>query len=509
MEFPIIMCCDDKYKQYFLPFFYSLKKYNPDNNFHIYMYSLKHKNISEDTKKDINTIWGDKITYIEDNELEWNYPNRDDLYNYYSISLLRLEIILKADFPKALYIDGDMICTQNIQRIINEDLENYPIGGWYDPGFSKKYFNAGCLLLNLKEIKRYEKNIRKITEAGHYPCYDQDILNIVFENNWKPIKNLQMFIDVYERYQVKDNLCYIKNIDPVFLHYKTFQYQWIYTNFIQDIRRECFSKLDYMYLYLTSYDDDYSKEYLHENLYSIFKYNNHNKLIIYIYSYDDYSMESKRMPYNLSINSNVIIEFIQCNRIFKITKKNKKCSAWNDIVWLRIECILYNFKNIKRIIYVDLDTLCTGDIKRLYYENLDGKILGAWYDLSNFLPEKVSDYFHSAMFIVDVEKFKEAFYAKNINISKYYRFPDQDVLNIVCDNNWKPLNYFGYMVYEERRYQDRNHKAYIEKIIHTPNNDSDRAALFLHYKTILDKGNNSIWIDNIRNETPDQIINGI
>jgi lipopolysaccharide biosynthesis glycosyltransferase len=264
--FPIIMIFNDKYSYLSNIYIYSLNKYNSDMNIRLIILSLIGDGISTDSKNKIDHILKDSKITVEyhEFELEYEYYLKEGGKcgdNYLDkIVYLRLELQNHFDFEKCLYIDGDMICTQNIQRIINEDLENYPIGGWYDPDMNSKnikshdnykhpvkgYFNAGCLLLNLTKITDYTKDIL----LHNYRFADQDILNIVFENNWKPIEYLSYMLKYNheQHYRDPNNDAYLKDLpsqetdeQPCVLFLHTFPKDFdnsVYKHFIQEIYDE-------------------------------------------------------------------------------------------------------------------------------------------------------------------------------------------------------------------------------------------------------------------------------
>ena len=120
---------------------------------------------------------------------------------------------IKPQIEKAIYIDIDIIALGDIQKLFEIDLEDKTIGAIADQGDFKtlsdlkekldlpenhQYFNAGVLLINLKQW-REECITNKLFEIEKeyqekLQFLDQDILNIVFKNNYKildDIYNLQ------------------------------------------------------------------------------------------------------------------------------------------------------------------------------------------------------------------------------------------------------------------------------------------------------------------------------
>ncbi|MDR3289730.1 MAG: hypothetical protein LBT02_00395 [Rickettsiales bacterium] len=109
----------------------------------------------------------------------------------------------KTNIDKLIYLDNDTLVVDDINKLYNENLENYAVGGILDIGFPLEemeenekflqlsktdyYFNSGVLLINTK--KWIEDDItnklimtgKKYGKKLKYP--DQDALNIVFSTN--------------------------------------------------------------------------------------------------------------------------------------------------------------------------------------------------------------------------------------------------------------------------------------------------------------------------------------
>ena len=108
----------------------------------------------------------------------------------------------------------------------------------------------------------------------------------------------------------------------------------------------------------------------------------------------------------------------------------------------------------EKVIYTDVDVCFTRDIKLLYDENLEDKVLGAVkgiYHHNNGDNERLGiskshDYFQAGLLLINCKKWQEQnifsilakIYDKKGNILKYN---DQDLLNIVFENQYKRLGY--------------------------------------------------------------------
>ena len=138
---------------------------------------------------------------------------------------------LKPDIDRALYSDVDVIVLGDIAQMYEEDLDGYILGAIWEEyaektdnirrrealGFSAqhKYFSAGNLLIDCKKWR--ENNIteklfeieKKYRDRLLYA--DQDVLNIAFDNNYKPLpkKYCYIFQDFF----------FYKNHDILIRHY--------------------------------------------------------------------------------------------------------------------------------------------------------------------------------------------------------------------------------------------------------------------------------------------------
>lgn len=112
---------------------------------------------------------------------------------------------------------------------------------------------------------------------------------------------------------------------------------------------------------------------------------------------------------------------------------------------------------INRAIYTDVDVIFTGDIKELYNESLDGFMLGAvpsqrgrlnndYFEIKkslNLNPEH--KFFMSGLLLMDCVQWRrnhifQKLMTETKRLSKQLICPDQEVLNVVFNNNYKSLD---------------------------------------------------------------------
>ena len=109
---------------------------------------------------------------------------------------------------------------------------------------------------------------------------------------------------------------------------------------------------------------------------------------------------------------------------------------------------------LKKLIYLDIDTLIIGDLLPLYNTDIGVHPVAAVSD--DWMPVRLDlgiiregEYFNSGVLLIDIVKWKErkvvesAMEAIRNNTKDFFRCHDQDVLNMVFVNNWYKLN-IGY-----------------------------------------------------------------
>lgn len=105
---------------------------------------------------------------------------------------------------KCLYLDSDILCTGNFEKLFDLDLTNYSMGMVYDIGYSDirkfnrlqydvkyGYYNAGVILINLDYWRKNNIQKQLIDFVLTYPerCFlhDQDAINYICHGTIFPI----------------------------------------------------------------------------------------------------------------------------------------------------------------------------------------------------------------------------------------------------------------------------------------------------------------------------------
>ena len=127
-----------------------------------------------------------------------------------------------------LYLDSDILCLNNIQKLFSINLKNYiaaviadnPIMVDYAKNnFMFKntyYFNSGVMLINTINWKKYsisKQAINLLTEKSTFKFYDQDVLNILLID--KTILLDKKYNTIYHLADMKNDIAN----NTVFLHY--------------------------------------------------------------------------------------------------------------------------------------------------------------------------------------------------------------------------------------------------------------------------------------------------
>lgn len=166
--------------------------------------------ISAESKRKIQAIVDAhqaKISFIQINPADFEglyISHQYSLATYYRLMLGRL---LPSDVRKCIYLDCDMVVCDDIVKLWAEDLQGRALGAVIDYGlmvsaktFAEKrrdlgltdsslYFNAGLLVIDLDWWRRadMDKIAMKLAQSRSFRSHDQDVLNLLFKDNWKPL----------------------------------------------------------------------------------------------------------------------------------------------------------------------------------------------------------------------------------------------------------------------------------------------------------------------------------
>ena len=162
---------------------------------------------NENKKKILSVNAGCNIEFLSV-DIEKCFKNfHTGLHLNKAIYMRFLAPFLKPNLDKILYIDTDTIILQDIEALYKTDLQDFPLGAiWEEYGENRynqeykkrlnlsrdhKYFNAGVLLINADRWRKMDIfnqvcNIER-EKSDVLTMLDQDILNIIFDNNYKTL----------------------------------------------------------------------------------------------------------------------------------------------------------------------------------------------------------------------------------------------------------------------------------------------------------------------------------
>ncbi len=212
-EIPVFFALNDKY----IPFLAVTLRSIIDNSSENYFYNLRilYTDIS---KENIN-----RISKLATNNVKIEFVNlnyyidriKDKLYtrDYYSKdTYFRLFLPnLYPEYDKVLYLDCDIVVLDDIAKLYNTNIKNALVGAITEEtaiytqevknyaervigvSDSKHYFNAGVLLMNLKELREFglqEKFLYLLEKTIYSVAQDQDYLNRMCKGRVKYISQM-------------------------------------------------------------------------------------------------------------------------------------------------------------------------------------------------------------------------------------------------------------------------------------------------------------------------------
>ena len=207
---PIVFSTDDNFVPYLATAIQSLvNNSSPYNNYDIILLeenlTNQHKQrLHAYSQKNISIRFINMKNYMEHYKDVWYIHNWGD-NKWHSLSVYYRFFIpeLFKKYEKIIFLDGDIIINTDIAELYHINLKQNLIGAVQDYARNvtgdviadyaekvlgvkrDKYFNAGILLFNLKELAKtnfLEKCINTLKVIGKPKLQDQDVFNVVFKN---------------------------------------------------------------------------------------------------------------------------------------------------------------------------------------------------------------------------------------------------------------------------------------------------------------------------------------
>lgn len=182
------------------------------------------------------------------------------------------------------------------------------------------------------------------------------------------------------------------------------------------------------------------------NIFSIIK-NNPNKAIHFHLFMQNVSEDNKSKLEQLITTDFISITQYYINNEFKVHSNNTKYFPISACFRIIAPLLLSNYINKdKKLLYVDSDTLCLTSLAPLFDINLDNKFIAAVPDVENTQLTQCpkfnlhhGSYFNSGVMLYNIETWNKFDITERafdlLNASVKYKFPDQDVLNILLKDN--------------------------------------------------------------------------
>ena len=211
-KIPIFFAVDDEYIPFLAVALQSLIENSKKENY--YLIKILYTNITEENQNKIKKYEAENIN-IEFVFLSY-YINKvkNKLYtrDYYSkTTYFRLFLPeLYPQFDKVLYLDSDIVILSDVADLYNEDMESNLLAAAPDDVVQtievfreyaekvvgvatyKNYFNAGILLMNLDELRKFkfqEKFLYLLETVKFSVAQDQDYLNRLCKGRVKLLEN--------------------------------------------------------------------------------------------------------------------------------------------------------------------------------------------------------------------------------------------------------------------------------------------------------------------------------
>lgn len=244
-EIPVFFAVDNGY----IPFLSVALRSLIDNTSRENIYAIKilYTNVTEENKIKIKKYETENIS-IEFVDLNKQLEEiKEKLYtrNYFSnTTYYRLFIPeLYPEYDKAVYIDSDTVCLSDIAELYNTDMGDNLIAGIPDGVIQaidifkdyvervvvvadyNNYFNAGVIVMNLKELRDYkfeEKFIYMLEKIKFEVAQDQDYLNRLCKGRVKILDYSWNRMPVMGKTEEKINL----------IHYNLGAKPWYFDNVV-------------------------------------------------------------------------------------------------------------------------------------------------------------------------------------------------------------------------------------------------------------------------------------
>ena len=203
-------------------------------------------------------------------------------------------------------------------------------------------------------------------------------------------------------------------------------------------------------IHLACATDDTFARHCAASLFSVLESNPDAAFIIYILHSSLSTGNQEKIRQSLTRSSLLSLEFIEGD-----LSSFKDCDGdrFSKAAFLRVLLPKYINKTIRKILYIDVDTICLLPIAELWGTDLHDSFCAA---VENPIHRNVkhkellglsdpSSYFNSGVMLINLEKWREEdipgkFITLHTTYSDKHSFWDQDIFNILFENKWTRLH---------------------------------------------------------------------
>lgn len=249
----VVMSVNDNFIPYVSTFLLSVVDHSSDK--YNYDFIILNKDISSKRKQVLIELVKEKKNF----QIRfYDVGNRFDKYEMFVHEHFTLETYFRLLIPevlegydKVLYLDADMIIMTDLFYLYSEDVSGFLLGASRDIGMLtfaneyeatknilkkvvqikniENYFNAGVLVINLKEFrKKYTTEyLLEVAASNKWPTVDQDVLNYLCQGQVKILDmSWNVMFDYIDRMKLTrklDKKYYLEYLDarkkPKIIHY--------------------------------------------------------------------------------------------------------------------------------------------------------------------------------------------------------------------------------------------------------------------------------------------------
>lgn len=207
MRIDVCIACDDNYAKYCATVMVSIMENKAEDDMPVF--HILHGGLSAENLENLSKLGDVKLYKLED-ELFSQYL-RNSKIGWTTPTLYRLKLASILDLDKVIYLDCDVVVTSSLKSYFEQDIEGFSLGVVQDVNYEAYmegagipkdqgyfYFNAGSLLMNLKQFRQdriEEKLFECLAEKWQdFVFSDQDVLNSVLHKNVKKLEKRYNYI---------------------------------------------------------------------------------------------------------------------------------------------------------------------------------------------------------------------------------------------------------------------------------------------------------------------------